>query len=252
MGFLVRFGRGLFVSLVFCQRTLLEFAKGQPELRSRAFYQSRLVFHSIFVLMAGVSQLLLGIYLLMQYGSGPMPYGAVRVAMYVIHFPEIAIAVGGFQTLTALLGFHRAAGKFSHPDNHILQTAMGLSWDGTMDGTNLIQIYFSEPTMADSALAPTMVALTLGIHISPSLLDIKMRNLPYSFPQDFYDPPMRDNDEDKTDENTKDCGHGGDDTDLSERLGDACPDEIEYCRDDGEDNVEVMDVVPIPPPASAV
>jgi hypothetical protein len=215
MGFIGVLGwyGGMIASLAFCQRALFVFAKGQPELRSRAFYQSRLVFFSVLMLMAGVSQLLIGVYLLMQYGSGAMPYGAVRVAMYVVYFPDIAIAVGGFQTLTAILGLLRAAGKFPHPDNHIFQVAVILSWLGTLVGTTMIQIYYSGPRMMDATRAPTMVVLTMGLNVLPSFLDFKMRNLPFTYPEDFYDPPTRnttggDKPERDTDEDNSDGDDG--------------------------------------------
>ncbi|KAG7373322.1 hypothetical protein IV203_034046 [Nitzschia inconspicua] len=157
---------------------------GNPGSRNRAFYQSRLVFYSIFSLVAAGSQLLLGVYAKGNFGSGPLPQ-PVSIAMYVIVYPEIAITCGSVQAVTALFGFARAAGVSAQPDNHLYQYMTWLSWLMTIAGTVMTQVYLL-PGGEGAGLAPTVTVLTFGVYMLTAFLDFKMRNLPFTFPSDYY------------------------------------------------------------------
>lgn len=170
------------------------FQSGYPDSRNRTFYQSRLVFYSIFSLLAAGSQLLLGVYVKGNVGSGPLS-NPVSVAMYVIVYPEISIACGSVQAVTALFGFARAAGVSAQPDNHLYQCMAWFSWLMTIAGTAMAQVYLL-PEGNGSGRAPTLIVLTFGASMLPSFLDYKMRNLPYAFPSDYYNTLETDEDVD--------------------------------------------------------
>jgi hypothetical protein len=174
---------GLFGSLSLIVFALHAFQSGNPDSRSKAFYQSRLVFYSVFSLLAAGSQLLLGVYVMGNFGSGPLQ-NPVAVAMYLIVYPELSIVCGSVQALLALFGFARAAGVISQPDNHLYQCMALLSWVVTMAGPVMAQVY-SLPA-GDGA---SLIVLSVGLHLLPAFLDFKMRNLPYVFPPDLYYTP---------------------------------------------------------------
>lgn len=175
---------GLMGSLSLIVFALHAFQTGNPESRNRAFYQSRLVFYSVFALLAAGSQLLLGVYVMGTFGRGPLQR-PVTVAMYVIVYPEIAVACGCVQAVTALFGFARAAGVSAQPDNHLYQCMAWFSWFVTIAGTAMAQVYLL-PGADGAGRAPTLSVLTFGIHMLPAFLDFKMRNLPFAFPLDYY------------------------------------------------------------------
>jgi hypothetical protein len=186
MGFLGIIGWyvGMFGSLALIVFALHAFQSGNPDSRNKAFYQTRLVFYSVFSLLAAGSQLLLGVYVRGSFGSGPLER-PIAVAMYVIVYPEISIACGSVQALMALFGFARAAGVSSQPDNHLYQWIAWLSWFVTMAGTVMAQLY-SLPGGIGADRAPSLAVLSVGIHLLPAFLDFKMRDLPYVFPPNYY------------------------------------------------------------------
>jgi hypothetical protein len=178
---------GLFGSLSLIVFALHAFQSGNPDSRNKAFYQSRLVFYSVFSLLAAGSQLLLGVYVVGNFGTGPLQ-NPIAVAMYLIVYPELSIVCGSVQALMALFGFARAAGVISQPDNHLYQWMALLSWFVTMAGPVMAQVYCL-PAGDEAGRAPSLTVLSVGLHLLPAFLDFKMRNLPYVFPPDFYYTP---------------------------------------------------------------
>ncbi|KAL3914682.1 MAG: hypothetical protein SGILL_006005 [Bacillariaceae sp.] len=194
MGFLgiVAWYVGLFGSLSSIQFTLYAFQSGNPESRNKAYYQSRYIFYSTIFLLAGASQLLLGVYIMKEFGSGPLPR-PISTAMYVVMYPEISIGVGALQASTALYGFVRASGVTATPTNHYYQCTIWFCWLVTIAGTAMAQVY-SLPDGMGAGRAPSLVVLTLSLHLLLSFVDFKMRTIPHQFPLEYYFTPVLEDD----------------------------------------------------------
>jgi hypothetical protein len=194
MGFVGILGwyTGLFGSLLLTQFTLHAFQSGNPESRNRAYYQTRYIFYSTVFLLAGASQMLLGVYVMKEFGSGPLAR-PISVAMYVVMYPEVSIGVGALQASTALYGFVRASGVTATPDNHVYQCIIWLCWLVTIGGTAMAQVYSLSDGMG-AGRAPSLIVLTLSLHLLLSFLDFKMRTIPYQFPVEYYFTPVTERD----------------------------------------------------------
>jgi hypothetical protein len=81
-------------------------------------------------------------------------------------------------------------------DNKFLGTTL-LQWWSTVVLQNLVQIAYA-PMGEAAGLAPSFVALTMGISIMVAYLDFKMRTTPESLPAGYYsegDVAVSDSDE---------------------------------------------------------
>jgi hypothetical protein len=59
-------------ALAFTAFAIYSFDMGKPMTRDARFYRGRLLFYSFVLVVAGLSQLLLGAYLIFEFGSGPL------------------------------------------------------------------------------------------------------------------------------------------------------------------------------------
>ncbi|KAL3925861.1 MAG: hypothetical protein SGILL_000110 [Bacillariaceae sp.] len=175
---------GLFGALALIGFTLHAFQSGNPESRNRSYYQSRYIFYSASMMFAGVSQLLVGIYAIAEIGAGPLPL-PIRAAMYLVVYPEVAMAVGALQSCMALFGFVRAAGVVAKPNNHLYQCVACFSYLVTVAGTAMAQVY-SLPEGIGAGRIPALVVLTLPLHMLLAYLDLKMRWVPEAVRFDYY------------------------------------------------------------------
>jgi hypothetical protein len=83
---IMAYGTGFLGSLSFMEFCLFAYQSGKPTDRSAGYYRSRMNLYMCLLSLAGVTQLLLGIFVLSTAGSGPLEWGPIAVAMYVIHF----------------------------------------------------------------------------------------------------------------------------------------------------------------------
>ena len=100
---LFSYGVGFFGSLAFPGFALYAFDTEIATQRDGNYYRGRLLFYSFIVLIAGMSQILLGAYVFFEFGGGPLnpPIG---VAMYRVTFPEITMTVGSIQMFVGYFG----------------------------------------------------------------------------------------------------------------------------------------------------
>lgn len=91
---------GMLGSISFLLLSLAKFQEGKPHERDGNYYRGRLAFYSFILLLGGVSQLVVGVHLESTYklGGGAFPEASfVKVAMYLVTYPSLAIAVGCVQ-----------------------------------------------------------------------------------------------------------------------------------------------------------
>mmetsp|Transcript_12413 Transcript_12413/g.21734 ORF Transcript_12413/g.21734 Transcript_12413/m.21734 type:complete len:353 (-) Transcript_12413:221-1279(-) len=180
------YGTGFLGSLAFVGFALYSFQAGKPGDRPGSYYAGRLNFYGFALFLVGLAQLLLGTYLLTKFSAGPLPYGPVGVAMFVVNFPEISIVCGAFHILIALYGFlARSIGILNSEDNHSYQVAVFAGWVCTVSMQILVQVGYN-PGGVMAAAAPSQTMLTLGIFVINAFLDFKRRTTPNQVPMNYY------------------------------------------------------------------
>jgi hypothetical protein len=185
----IAYGISLFGSLAFAEFALLAFDNGKPQDRNSLYYRGRLSWYSSLIIFAGLSQIMIGTYIRGAFGGGSLQYGAIVVRMYVINIPEINIAVGGFQTIVGTFGLCRSfgvvnAGRFDHR----FQILLGLQWLAMFGAQAVAQVAYSKGTL-DAGMSPAIACLSFGMNALPAFLDYKMRQLPDTIPESFYELP---------------------------------------------------------------
>ena len=97
-------------SIAFMQFSLYAFYNAIPEDRHSGYFANRLGLYSLILCVAGISQLMLGSYLLTNFdmNDGRLSGGYVRVGIYVIVIPSMGMIVGGLQVINGLWGFARS------------------------------------------------------------------------------------------------------------------------------------------------
>lgn len=177
------FGACFLGSLSFMAFALYAFQAGKPGDRDAAYFRGRLRTYSFLVFVAGVAQLLLGVLVLSEIGSGPL-VPPVGVAMFTVTFPEISIFVGVVYIANGVFGFYRAFSKPS-ADDHIFQFGIAFQYFCTVVLMIIVQIaYLPGGTLAPAA--PSRACLTLGAHVLPAFLDYKARSTPENLPDNYY------------------------------------------------------------------
>jgi hypothetical protein len=96
-------------SVAFAQCSIFRFQSGQANDYVASYYRGRSLYYSSVVMLAGVAQLLLGAYILGNFGGGPLeqPIGSGPI---VVTFPEISIFVGLLQLIVGGIGALRRFG----------------------------------------------------------------------------------------------------------------------------------------------
>lgn len=171
------YGTGFLGSLAFIQFALFAYQSDNPCARPGSYYKGRLSFYSFTLFLVGLSQFLLGIYTIRNFGEGPLESGPVGVAMYLVFFPEISVFCGLLQILVSIFGFSRSMGFANGADNHSYQAVALFSWICTVSMQNLTQIAYA-PGGTAAGMAPSVTMLTLGANVLPAFLDFKMRTTP--------------------------------------------------------------------------
>lgn len=117
--------------------------------------------------------------------SGPLPKGAIGVAMFVVQFPEISVFVGLVYTLNGIFGFARCYGIMATTTDHKFQMTMAFQFLCTIFLMIITQVSWA-PGGAMAAAAPSIACLTFGAHVLPAFLDFKARTTPEVLPADYY------------------------------------------------------------------
>jgi len=179
------YGLGFLGSLSLIQFALHAFQKGKPNHRTGKYYRSRLVFYSCFNFVVGLAQMLLGAYIMGNFGHGALPKGPIVVAMFVVSFPEIAVTAGVVHMANAIYGMARGFGFHGGANDHWFQATTLVSWICTVVLQILVQVCYVPGGNAAPA-APTYTMMTMGMSVMVAFLDFKMRTVPDEFPPDYY------------------------------------------------------------------
>lgn len=101
-------------SIAFMQFSLHTFHAATPEDRNASYFAGRLSFYSLVLCVAGISQLMLGSYLLTNFDleGGRLVGGYISVAVYTIVYPPLSMAVGAIQTINGLWGYARSCKSY--------------------------------------------------------------------------------------------------------------------------------------------
>lgn len=172
-------------SFAFMAFALFAYQVGKPTDRNGTYYQGRFTFYTLLVTLAGLSQLLLGSFVLSRFGSGPLS-PPIGVAMYIVHFPGLNIAVGLVQFLTGVFGLARRYGYLNNgKDDNRYQKCIATVWMLQLSVQILTQVGYAPGGMLAPA-APTIACLSLGMNVIAAFLDWKMRTVPAILPSDYY------------------------------------------------------------------
>lgn len=170
------------------QFSLYTFYNAIPEDRNSGYFASRLSFYSLVLCVAGISQLMLGSYLLTNFDmdDGRLAGGFVQVGVYTIIFPAMSMFVGGLQVINGLWGFARSL-DVAHggPDDILYAFSMAFQWIVMLGVQIIAQVgYLPGGTMA--AVVPMVAAMSFALNLMPPYLDYKMRNTLQDIPIDYY------------------------------------------------------------------
>jgi hypothetical protein len=187
---IMAYGFAFVGAISFMQFSLYAYQVGKPQDRAQTYYHGRMEFYTGLLLLAGLSQLLLGSFLASNFGGGGLlEKGTIAVNMYIVNFPAISILVGLVQVLNAIWGFARSrgmlvGGSFSG-DISVYQVSMFVGWFLQVTLQIITQISYPAGG-AFAPAAPTIFCLSFGLNLMPAFLDYKMRNTPETT-LEFYD-----------------------------------------------------------------
>jgi hypothetical protein len=182
---ILSYGTAFLGSLAFTEFAIYAFDSGKPTARDARYYRGRLLFYTFVLIIAGVSQLILGGYAIMEFGNGALR-PPVRVAMYRVHFPEISVAIGILQMLVGYYGVARYLGMVAvGPNDHQYQILLVIQWISMLLMQYLVQIGYG-PGDENAAAVPTLTLLSVGLNVLPAFLDYKMRTVPQIVTNKYY------------------------------------------------------------------
>jgi hypothetical protein len=172
------------------------YQNGNPQARGGTYYRGRLIFYAILQFFAGFGQFGLAVYASGMFGTGRY-LEPINAAVYFIHFPVLALVVGGVVISNSVFGLLRGFGMFgTNPDDRKFQITSFLTLFVQLLGV-LIQVSISEGDNF-AAVAPSLFSFSFAIHIFPAYLDYKMRSTPAVLPGDYYgSDAIMDSDTDK-------------------------------------------------------
>jgi hypothetical protein len=159
----------------------------QPHSRHRAYHQIRLTYYNLLVLIGGLSQWMLGIYLWARFGHGPYEE-PVHVAAYTVHFPIVSVIVGTFQTFMGLYGILFWKLKQHSKDDDSFLYVVAVTWLVTTVLQFVLQPAYSGDAVYDAEGA-TVASVYLGFFAMPALLDYLARTAPIQPDPEFYGLP---------------------------------------------------------------
>lgn len=214
------YGTGFLGSLAFIEFALLAYQTNRPSSRNGSYYRGRLTLYAFCNLLVGLSQLLLGSFILINFGLS-LENGPIEVAMYMVHFPQISIAVGALQTLNAFYGLLRSVGFLTtttqtstrQKEEWLYPTMTLIQWVATVTLQIMVQVAYA-PGGNAAAAAPSQTMLTLGLSTICVFLDYKGRTTPDDLKNSDYGLKDDDDDDDLDDDMHKGIqNHHADDHD---------------------------------------
>lgn len=174
---LVAYAIGYIGALGFMSFSMHAIQAGKPQDRSGLYFRGRAKMYNSLLMLAGFTQLVIGIFIINKYGSGPLAEPIFAVVYPVIFFPEICVTVGLIQILTGAIGVARALSKSQDESSVCFQALCFFMYVCMISMQILSQIAFA-PGGTAAAAAPTLGCVMFGISFMPAFLDWKMRNVP--------------------------------------------------------------------------
>jgi|UniRef100_A0A8J9SJ44 hypothetical protein len=183
---IMAYGFSFIGAFSFLQFSLYTYQTGNHRQRSAPYFHGRMTFYAFTLFMAGLSQLMLGSFIMANYGGGVLEKGTIGVAMYVVNFPAISIFLGLIQIFNAVWGLARSygVGIFGTNDQSF-QMSMFVGWFLQLVLQVLVQVGYV-PGDGLAVAAPSITALSLGLNLMPAYLDYKARTLPEEIPTTYY------------------------------------------------------------------
>lgn len=183
---IISYGFTFVGAIAFMQFSLYAFQAGKPEDRPASYYKGRMAFYCSMLLMAGLSQLFLGVYIIKNFGGGELELGTIAVAVYVVNFPGMCVLVGLVQTFHALWGLARTGDVLVFGrDDVSFQIGMLFSWLFQVLFQVVVQVSYS-PGGEMAGAAPMITALSVGLNLMPAFLDYKRRTVPEPITPEYY------------------------------------------------------------------
>lgn len=171
------YGFGTVGSLALGGFALYAFQAGKPEARPGSYYAGRLGFYCAALFLVGLGQFLLGAYIIANFGNGPLPYGPIAVAVFLVNFPEISVFCGLVNILLAFYGGVRAAGFLASKDDQSYSMLLLFGWVCNITLAVMVQVAYN-PGDAAAAAAPSLTMVTSSIYAANAFMDFKIRSTP--------------------------------------------------------------------------
>ncbi|GKY99482.1 hypothetical protein MPSEU_000902400 [Mayamaea pseudoterrestris] len=168
------YGFAMIGSVAFMGFSLYAFQIMKPQERDRDYYVSRAAIYSGALFLAGLSQFLMGIFIIEVYGM-TLESGPIQVGFFLINLPLVTTLIGVIQTASGLWGFLRAFGLFvkSRSDNRF-QLAMGVVWVAQLILQCIVQSAYL-PESKGAGFAASVAGLSFALNVMPFYLDYKVR-----------------------------------------------------------------------------
>lgn len=180
------YGVGFFGSLSFLEFALYTFDVGKPTKRVAKYYRGRLLFYSFVMLIAGMSQILLGAYILFEFGGGRLS-PSIGVAIYRVSFPEISVAMGSIQMIVGYYGVGNYLKLFPvGPNDNTFQFLALVGWLLQFIFQYIVQISCSEGKENTGTLS-SLALYGFAINVFLPYLDYKMRTSHIESNENLYD-----------------------------------------------------------------
>jgi hypothetical protein len=180
-------------SIAFFLFSLYAYQSGKPEQRPAGYYRQRQFLYCGMLALAGISQMLLGIYIVNMVGGGLLEKGPIGVAVYVVFYPAINVLLGAFQIYNAIWGIARASSGPSADGDYdkSFQFSVYVAWFLQIVLQVIVQIGYA-PGATLAAATTTVLALSFGLNLMPAYLDQKMHTVPEVIePSYYYDGASR-------------------------------------------------------------
>jgi hypothetical protein len=148
---------GFLGSVPFREFSLFAYQSGKVSSRSASYYRSRMNLYIFLLGLASLTQMLLGIYALSAFGSGPLE-PPIAVTVYVVHYPELAIFVGLVQLIMGIWCMARRFGVLNgRTDDHSFQIGMAITCLFVLSMMVMTEVSWAPDGMLAPA-APTIAA----------------------------------------------------------------------------------------------
>lgn len=148
------------------------------------FYSSFVRLFACLLTMAGISQMLLGIWIVATLGSSPLEDGPIVAAVYIIHFPTISVVVGILQVIMGLWGLCRLDDILdSDVRDMAYQVGIAFTWVSSLLSMVIVTSLSWDPEdIDDSPIAPYVPTLVLSLCMMVAFLDYKVHNTVQEIP----------------------------------------------------------------------